>query len=74
MAARVPRLAPRWLQEVTALNGWRTFQGSDFERLKGDFGVDWVVLSRADAEFVAERPPEMTCPYANEDVKVCRLR
>jgi hypothetical protein len=74
MAARVPRLAPRWLQEVTALNGWRTFQGADFERLKNDFGVDWVVLSRADAEFVAERPPEMTCPYANEDVKVCRLR
>jgi len=49
MAARVPRLAPRWLKEVTALDGWQHFQPQDFERLKNEFGVDWVVLSRNDA-------------------------
>ncbi len=42
-------LAPRWLREVTALNGWRNFQPADFERLKNEFGVTWIVLSRADA-------------------------
>jgi hypothetical protein len=73
MAARVPPLAPRWLREVTALNGWRTFQPADFERLKNDFGVTWIVLSRADAEFSAPPSNVMVCPYANQDVKVCRL-
>jgi hypothetical protein len=71
MAARVPRLAPRWLKEVTALNGWRTFQPQDFTRLKSDLGVNWIVLSRADALFAD--PEGMSCPYANEEVKVCRL-
>ena len=72
MAARVPPLAPRWLKEVTALKGWRTFQAADFERLKKDFGVTWFVLSRADAQFASPQHP-MVCPYANEQVKVCRL-
>ena len=49
MAARVPRLAPRWLREVTALNGWRSFQLDDFQRLKREFGVNWIVVSDADA-------------------------
>jgi hypothetical protein len=71
MAARVPRLAPRWLKQVTALNGWRNFQLADFQRLKNDFAVTWVVLSREDALFSA--PAGMICPYENQDVKVCRL-
>ena len=74
MAARVPSLAPRWLAEVTALNGWRNFREKDFERLKTDFGVNWIVLSRADVEFATPDPQVMICPYANGEVKVCRLR
>lgn len=74
MAARVPSLAPRWLQEVTALNGWRTFHAADFQRLKNDFGVTWFVLSAADVEFSNTQPGEVVCPYANDEVKVCRLR
>lgn len=73
MAARVPSLAPRWLKEVTALDGWRRFQGADFERLKQDFGVNWIVLSRKDAQFSSPDAAVMICPYANEDVKVCQL-
>jgi hypothetical protein len=73
MVCRVPRLAPRWLKEVTALNGWRNFQPADFERLKNDFGVTWVVLSRADVQFTVADPKDMSCPYANREVKVCRL-
>jgi hypothetical protein len=74
MAARVPSLAPRWLKEVTALDGWRTFRAADFQRLKNDFGVTWFVLSAADAEFSNTQPSPIVCPYANEEVKVCRLR
>jgi hypothetical protein len=83
MACRVPRLAPRWFKEVTALNGWRNFQPADFKRLKNDFGVTWIVLSRADAQFNIPNPKDMdpkdmgsggiSCPYANPEVKVCRL-
>lgn len=74
MAMRVPTLAPRWLREVTALNGWRTFQAADFERLKNDFGVTWFVLSAADTEFSNKQPGPVVCPFANDEVKVCRLR
>jgi len=74
MAARVPSLAPRWLAEVTALNGWRNFQPPDFERLKSRFGVTWVVLSGVDVQFSTADPQAMICPYANQEVKVCHLR
>jgi hypothetical protein len=73
MAARVPPLAPRWLKEVTAQTGWRTFQMSDFLRLKQDFGVNWIVLSRADAMFSAAGRNAMTCPYENQQLRICRL-
>ena len=73
MAARVPRLAPRWLAEVSARNGWRSFDAQDFERLKRDFGVNWVVLSRADRTFPMPDPQVMICPYVSRDVKVCHL-
>jgi hypothetical protein len=49
MAARVPRLAPRWLKEVQAQSGWKNFQAADFMRLREQFGVNWVILSRSDA-------------------------
>ncbi len=73
MAARVPSLAPRWLKEVTAENGWRDFQPQDFERLKNEFGVNWIVLSRADKVFLHTPSELMMCPYENQQVRVCRL-
>jgi hypothetical protein len=89
MAARVPRLAPRWLREVTAQSGWQNFQAADFQRLKNDFGVSWVILSRGSeqkgaqkdiqqdvAQATAARDPAhlgMTCPYQNAQLQVCRL-
>ncbi|HXX01385.1 MAG TPA: hypothetical protein VEJ00_09240 [Candidatus Acidoferrales bacterium] len=72
MAARVPRLAPRWLKEVTALKDWRNFQGGDFAKLKNEFGVNWVVLSRADADFSSQELGT-NCPYRNATVAVCRV-
>ena len=66
MAARVPRLAPRWLREVEAQRGWRDFQRPDFLRLKAEFGVDWVVLQAPGVE-------GLPCPYRNPQVVVCRV-
>ncbi|MFZ0480653.1 MAG: hypothetical protein WAL71_16050 [Terriglobales bacterium] len=66
MAARVPSLAPRWLREVSAIEGWRNFQAVDFEKLRQEFGVDWVVLARPGVAGLA-------CPYQNRSVLVCRL-
>ena len=66
MAARVPSLAPRWLREVEAQRGWRGFQRPDFQRLKAEFGVDWVVLTNPSVA-------GMTCPYRNQHLAVCRV-
>jgi hypothetical protein len=71
MAARVPSLAPRWLKEVTALNGWRNFQSTDFVRIKETFGVTWIVLSTKDA--ANSQAKDIQCPYANQEVQVCHL-
>ena len=73
MAARVPRLAPRWLNEVTAQNNWQNFHPADFARLKKDFGVTWVVLPRPDPPLAGNDQQAMTCPYWNDHLQVCRL-
>ena len=75
MAARVPRLAPRWLKEVKAQSGWQNFQAADFRRLGKDFGVTWVVLERGDANRATQDATGqgMTCPYQNRQLQVCRL-
>jgi hypothetical protein len=66
VATQVPRLAPRWLEEVKAQEGWPHFQTADFQRLKNRFGVDWVVLE-------GNAAPVMDCPYHNELLRVCRI-
>jgi hypothetical protein len=75
MAARVPRLAPRWLNEVNAQSNWRNFTADDFQRLKKDFGVTWVVLPRHDPPLEKADPAGqgMMCPYWNDQLQVCRL-
>jgi hypothetical protein len=66
MAARVPRLAPRWLSEVDATRGWRNFRAPDFQSLHNAFGVNWIVLAQPGV-------PGMDCPYQNRSVLVCQL-
>jgi hypothetical protein len=74
MAARVPRLAPRWLKEATAQTGWQNFRAADFQRLKTEFGVDWVILSRRQGEDGnSDAALRMTCPYQNLQLQVCQL-
>ena len=66
MVARVPRLASRWLTEVTAETNWTKFKSADFQRLKREFGVNWVVLVRPGVS-------GLSCPYQDNLVMVCRV-
>lgn len=64
------QLADRWQTEVTAQNAghadWQHVSGEDLQRLKAQFGVNWVIL---------ERPTSVTlnCPYHNAALEVCRI-
>ena len=73
MAARVPPLAPRWLKEVNAQSGWQNFQAADFQRLKKQFGVTWIIFSRPPNQYSAATMSGMTCPYQQGPLQVCRL-
>jgi hypothetical protein len=64
-ASMFPQLAALWEKQVGAERGWNTFQLNDFERLKEEFAVNWVVL---------EHPVEgLACPYTNRSLQVCRI-
>jgi len=69
MVARVPTLAERWQREVQATKNWQNFTAHDFENLKVNFGVSWVVLSKSRSE----PTPPLVCPYENRTVAVCRV-
>lgn len=66
VAMEVPSLAPRWQQQQTAQAGWNHFQLADFERLKSQFGVNWVVVNYP-------QPQGLDCRWHNETVAVCRV-
>ncbi len=65
-AASFPPLATAWHEQLQAQLGWDDFQAADFERLKQDYGVSWIVW---------DRPPPggFPCPYQNEAVAVCQI-
>jgi hypothetical protein len=62
----VPELGPAWASQVKAEAGWRTFAAGDFERLKRQFGVNWVVVSTA-------QEAELDCRWHNRSLAVCRI-
>lgn len=66
VVTQVPELAPRWERQVEATTGWRNFKLADFERLRTDFGVDWVLVSYA-------APAGLDCKWHNDRLAVCRI-
>jgi hypothetical protein len=70
VVTQVPRLGPEWKRQVQALAGWKQFKPSDFERLKRDFGVDWVLASYPDP---TPEPNGLKCPWHNDAVVICRI-
>jgi hypothetical protein len=66
VATQVPRLAPRWQEEVEAQKGWEHFGPADFGRLKSRFGVDWLLVERPIGD-------GLECPHENAVLQVCRV-
>jgi len=61
----VPSLAETWQRQVKAQDGWARFKLGDFERLKAEFGVDWVVVSYPP-------PAGLVCRWHNGALSVCQ--
>jgi len=59
-------MAEHWREQVNATRGWSGFTVEDLRRLKQSFGVSWVVLERSGIS-------DLTCPYQNDRVMVCRV-
>jgi hypothetical protein len=61
-----PPLAEEWLRQVQAQSGWRKFRPEELSRLHATYGVNWVVVQQPGVG-------NMSCPYRNQAVMVCRL-
>ena len=59
MVTQVPELGPVWASQVAAQEGWRNFKLADFERLKTEFGVDWVLVAYP-------QPGGLACRWHND--------
>lgn len=63
---KVPELGPTWKKQLDAQAGWQHFKLADFERLKAEFGVDWVLVSYPQTAGLA-------CTWHNDSVTVCQI-
>jgi MFS family permease len=66
VVTKVPELGEIWLRQTQATEGWKHFQLADFERLKRDFGVNWVVVANP-------AQTGLDCRWANKDLSVCGI-
>lgn len=62
----IPELAPAWKKQIEAQAGWTRFQLADFQRLKAEFGVDWVLVAYP-------QPAGLLCQWHNNLLSVCRV-
>jgi hypothetical protein len=66
VVTNIPKLGEVWEQQVQAEQGWNHFQLADFERLKAEFGVSWVLVSYP-------QPSGLACPWHNAILAACRI-
>lgn len=66
VVTQIPELGPVWLREVQAQQGWRRFTLADFERLKAQFGVGWVLVSYPQSA-------GLVCRWHNGLLAVCQI-
>jgi hypothetical protein len=59
-----PPLAEEWQRQVRAQRGWKKFESRDFQRLRAEFGVNWLVLEQPGVA-------GMHCVFRNSAVLVC---
>jgi hypothetical protein len=63
---QVPSLADAWGAQQQAQAGWAEFRLADFERLKDQFGVDWVLVASA-------QTAGLDCRWHNAALAACRV-
>ncbi len=61
-----PDLAWQWKLETDPRKNWDHFRLDDFQRLKRNYLVRWVIVQRPGVA-------GLDCPYANGTVMVCRI-
>jgi len=66
VVTQVPELGPAWAQQVDAQKGWNHFHLADFERLKAEFGVNWVLV-------LYPQPAGLACSWHNDSLSVCQI-
>jgi hypothetical protein len=66
VVTQIPELGEVWARQVQAQRGWAHFQLADFEHLKTEFGVDWVLVS-------FPPPAGLACQWHNDTLSVCRI-
>ena len=66
VVTQVPELGPAWERQVDATDGWQNFKLADFERLKRDLGVDWVIVAYP-------QPVRLDCKWHNLRLSVCEI-
>jgi hypothetical protein len=66
VVTQVPELGPAWDSQVEAQQGWKNFRLADFERLKTEFGVDWVLVTNPS-------PTGLDCRWHNDSLSVCQI-
>ncbi len=66
VVTQVPDLGEAWTKQVQAQAGWKSFQQKDFERLKAQFGVTWVLLDYP-------RDAGLRCLWHNSSLQVCQI-
>jgi hypothetical protein len=66
VVTKVPELGPDWHAQVAAQAGWSHFQLADFERLKRNFGVNWVLV-------YTPQPAGLDCRWHSSQLAVCQI-
>jgi hypothetical protein len=66
VVTQVPELGTDWEKQTEAQAGWQHFKLADFERLKAEFGVDWVLVSYP-------QPAGLDCKWHNATLSVCEI-
>ena len=66
VVTQVPELGPIWASQVRAEEGWSHFSLADFERLKAEFGVNWVLVSYPG-------PQGLVCRWHNQLLAACQI-
>lgn len=66
LVTQVPELGQAWERQVSATAGWPHFQLADFESLKVEIGVGWVIVSYPP-------PTGLACKWHNASLTVCEI-